>query len=76
MNKKVAIVDYGLGNILSAYQSFLKVINDYNVDELVYIDITRNNKGATYPAILAFLSVFSILFLLNLFDIFVLAVNT
>ena len=31
--------------------------------------LCENNKGATYPAILAFLSVFSILFLLNLFDL-------
>ena len=42
MNKKVAIVDYGLGNILSAYQSFLKVINDYNIDARAII--TSNPK--------------------------------
>ena len=28
MKKKIVIVDYGLGNIISAQQSFLKVIQD------------------------------------------------
>ena len=28
--KKIAIIDYGLGNIFSAQQSFIKSINDNN----------------------------------------------
>ena len=32
MIKNVAIVDYGLGNILSAQQSFLKVANENNIE--------------------------------------------
>ena len=37
MNKTVAIIDYGLGNILSAQQSFLKVAKDnkLNVDVVI-----------------------------------------
>ena len=31
MKKKITIVDYGLGNILSAKQSFAKIINDLNI---------------------------------------------
>ena len=40
MKKKVVIVDYGLGNILSAQQSFLKVIKDFkmNIDVIVSSD--------------------------------------
>lgn len=37
MKKKVTIVDYGLGNIVSAQQSFLKVIFDNRMDVEVYI---------------------------------------
>ena len=37
MKKKVTIVDYGLGNILSAQQSFLKVANDNNINASVVI---------------------------------------
>ena len=37
MKKKVAIIDYGLGNILSAQQSFLKVSKDNNLDASVII---------------------------------------
>ena len=37
MNKNVAIIDYGLGNILSAQQSFLKVANESNLKANVII---------------------------------------
>jgi glutamine amidotransferase len=37
MKKKVVIVDYGLGNIVSAQQSFLKVLNNNNIDAQVII---------------------------------------
>ena len=37
MKKKIVIVDYGLGNILSAQQSFLKVIQDNFFDAEVVI---------------------------------------
>ena len=37
MNKNVAIIDYGLGNILSAQQSFLKVANENNLKASVII---------------------------------------
>ena len=37
MKKKITIVDYGLGNIVSAQQSFLKVINDINLKASVII---------------------------------------
>ena len=37
MNKNVAIIDYGLGNILSAQQSFLKVANENNLKSNVII---------------------------------------
>ena len=37
MIKKISIVDYGLGNIHSAKQSFLKVINDNNLNANVVI---------------------------------------
>ena len=37
MIKNVAIVDYGLGNILSAQQSFLKVSNDNNIKASVIV---------------------------------------
>ena len=37
MIKNVAIVDYGLGNILSTQQSFLKVANDNNIKANVII---------------------------------------
>tara|TARA_B100000686_G_C16803290_1_gene987808 strand:- start:1483 stop:2115 length:633 start_codon:yes stop_codon:yes gene_type:complete len=42
MKKIVAIVDYGLGNILSAKQSFIKVISDNNID--AEVKITNNPK--------------------------------
>ena len=37
MIKKISIVDYGLGNIYSAKQSFLKVINDNDLNANVVI---------------------------------------
>ena len=37
MKKKVIIVDYGLGNIVSAQQSFLKTVHDNNFDADVII---------------------------------------
>ena len=37
MNKKITIVDYGLGNILSAQQSFIKVVNNDNINAEVII---------------------------------------
>ena len=42
MKKIVAIVDYGLGNILSAKQSFVKVSKDNNIE--ADIKITNNEK--------------------------------
>jgi glutamine amidotransferase len=48
MKKKIVIVDYGLGNILSAQQSFLKVVKDCKKDIPVIIssdpeDINRSS---------------------------------
>ena len=40
MKKKVTIVDYGLGNILSAQQSFLKVTDDNKLN----VDVVITNK--------------------------------
>ena len=37
MKKKVTIVDYGLGNILSAQQSFIKVANDNAIEANILI---------------------------------------
>ena len=37
MKKKIVIVDYGLGNIISAKQSFLKVIRDKKLNAEVVI---------------------------------------
>ena len=37
MKKKIIIVDYGLGNIVSAQQSFLKVVDDNNLEAEVII---------------------------------------
>jgi glutamine amidotransferase len=42
MKKKVTIVDYGLGNIVSAHQSFLKVIQDKNIEAQVIISDEPN----------------------------------
>jgi len=40
MTKQITIVDYGLGNILSAQQSFIKAIKDNNID--AHITISNN----------------------------------
>ena len=40
MKKKVTIVDYGLGNIISAQQSFLKVIRDNGLE----VEVVVSNK--------------------------------
>ena len=37
MKKKITIIDYGLGNVLSAKQSFLKVVNDNRLNFEVII---------------------------------------
>ena len=37
MKKKITIVDYGLGNIVSAKQSFLKVCNENSIDAEINI---------------------------------------
>ena len=42
MSKKITIVDYGLGNILSAEQSFKKMIEENNLDANVII--SKNPK--------------------------------
>ena len=49
MKKKVIIIDYGLGNIVSAQQSFLKMINDKNIDaEVVISKNAKDIEGATH----------------------------
>ena len=47
MKKKITIVDYGLGNIVSAQQSFLKVIQDNSWDADVIIS---NNPDDIYTS--------------------------
>ena len=37
MNKKIVVVDYGLGNIISAQQSFLKIIKDNKITAEVIV---------------------------------------
>ena len=43
MKKKISIVDYGLGNVLSAQQSFIKVANDNKIKANVVITNQANN---------------------------------
>tara|TARA_Y100000590_G_scaffold418718_1_gene519779 strand:- start:2861 stop:3490 length:630 start_codon:yes stop_codon:yes gene_type:complete len=43
MKKIVTIIDYGSGNILSAKQSFLRVIEDYNIN--AEVKISNNPKS-------------------------------
>ena len=43
MKKTITIVDYGSGNLLSAQQSFVKVINSIGVD--AEIQISNNLKN-------------------------------
>ena len=53
MNKKVTIVDYGLGNILSAQQSFLKVAEDNKLNVSVVItnrpEVVSNSTHIVLP---------------------------
>ena len=63
MKKKVVIVDYGLGNIVSAQQSFLKVIKDNQLDAEVIISNQPSDICASSHIVLpgqgAFLSCIS-----------------
>ena len=43
MKKKITIVDYGLGNILSAQQSFLKASKEFNLKANVIISNSPND---------------------------------
>ena len=47
MKKKVAIVDYGLGNIVSAQQSFIKGAkeNKLNVDVVITNEVETINNS-------------------------------
>tara|TARA_B100001123_G_scaffold49222_1_gene50246 strand:+ start:621 stop:1256 length:636 start_codon:yes stop_codon:yes gene_type:complete len=49
MKKIATIIDYGLGNILSAKQSFLKVANDNNIDaEVIITNNPEDVKKSTH----------------------------
>jgi glutamine amidotransferase len=60
MNKKIVVVDYGLGNIISAQQSFLKTIKDNNIKAEVVIsndpDVISNSSHIVLPGQGAFSS--------------------
>ena len=60
MKKKVTIVDYGLGNIVSAQQSFLKVVKDNGFDTEIIIsndpDQVRKSTHVVLPGQGAFKS--------------------
>ena len=43
MKKKITIIDYGLGNIVSAQQSFLKVVQEINIQAEVVISNSPND---------------------------------
>ena len=43
MKKKITIVDYGSGNLLSAQQSFIKVVNLIDVDAEIQISNKPEN---------------------------------
>ena len=53
MLKKIAIVDYGLGNILSAQKSFLKVIKENKINAEIKITndpkIIKNSSHVVLP---------------------------
>ena len=53
MKKRVTIVDYGLGNILSAQQSFLKVAEDNKLNVSVVItnrpEVISNSTHIVLP---------------------------
>ena len=51
MIKNVSIVDYGLGNILSAQQSFIKVANDNNIKANVMITNQAKNIAESTDSI-------------------------
>ena len=44
MKKNITIIDYGSGNILSAKQSFARVINKENI-------LAQTNYGINFPSI-------------------------
>ena len=49
MKKIVTIVDYGLGNIVSAQQSFLKVVQDNSLDiDVIISHDTEKIKSSSY----------------------------
>ena len=48
MKKNITIIDYGSGNILSAKQSFAKVIKTENIDADVCISGTIVNYGYNF----------------------------
>tara|TARA_Y100001970_G_C14198637_1_gene839710 strand:+ start:227 stop:862 length:636 start_codon:yes stop_codon:yes gene_type:complete len=49
MKKKVTIIDYGLGNIVSAQQSFLKVVNENKYDaEIIVSNESEDILNATH----------------------------
>jgi len=49
MKKKIIIIDYGLGNIISAQQSFLKTISDKKLNaEVIISDNSEDIKTATH----------------------------
>jgi len=59
MKKKVAIIDYGLGNIVSAQQSFIKDAkeNNLNVDVVITnkVKIINDSKSTTLSSTIPFL---------------------
>ena len=47
--KKITIVDYGSGNVLSAQKSFIKVLNENNIEAKVLISKKLNDiKNSTH----------------------------
>ena len=57
MKKKIAIVDYGLGNIVSAQQSFIKDAkeNKLNVDVVFAEPYKQLDVGTTPPNRISYL---------------------
>ena len=49
MKKKITIVDYGLGNIVSAQQSFLKVTKEKTLNAEVIISSSPNDVLEIIP---------------------------
>ena len=52
MKKKITIVDYGLGNILSAEQSFIRVIKDNKINADVKISNLPSEIGSSTHVVL------------------------